>query len=643
MKPNDTQRTEPIAGNVEFPDEWTVFAPFDGAAPAIPDKALRTIPEKIEVSGKTVKADRVTPTRSQLDFKPFFGEPPYNRSQAAYVFVPLHTDADQQVTLGLGADWYLQVWLNGEPVFDTLKDGNGVSPTAINNHLVNVRLSAGQNVLAVRLINGIRGAILAMAGPEELRRGDFRSILPPPDRELDAVQLLERYAPDPQAPLQWRMPDGFDPREPGLGLPTLDSAEHVELLHCHKSKAPLDEGGNGVYESLEHGTWNHNISPLVHFQDRLIGVWHNHSLDENGPGSRVLARVGKVVNDRGEVNWSPEGSLIEPAPAPVPVRRRKLQSDRDAVRGAQATGTFFVINDRLFFCGQLGALHGVHTDPDPTAREEQIIPKEYFYFGKGPDAPTATFARWDLGFRFYQEWAVRDDRLQPVSSLYKENDLPATLQLTADLALPLEPLVAPYSDAPLLSTAPPDFRELVLHGQRKGFDRLPQHRPGTSRLAQDGNSQVAPGHGSQFRRADGGWTAIMENKASKAGPFFYGAERADSDSYYPPARRTNLFGGVKPAAGELPDGRNYIVYNSPNRQNMVLTLSVDGRTFERSWLLMYRRLHNFTPGAMKNEGSAGAGPQYFKATVLGESLWIIYSISKEHVGATRIPLSALHH
>jgi hypothetical protein len=228
-----------------------------------------------------------------------------------------------------------------------------------------------------------------------------------------------------------------------------------------------------------------------------------------------------------------------------------------------------------------------------------------------------------------------------VSPLYKENELTKTLQLTSALILPLEPLVAPYADAPLLASAPSDFVACVLHGERIGADRVPRQEPGTERQAADGNNDVYPGHGSQFRRSDGGWTAIMENKSRQAGPFYYSAERPDCHTHFPPPRRTNLFGGVKPAAGELPDGRNYIVANSPNRRNMYLTISSDGRTFGQTWLLMYRRLADFTPGAMKNEGSAGSGPQYFKATVIGRSLWIVYSIAKEHIGATRVPVSML--
>jgi len=644
MKKHEIAKSDEIRGEIAFPAEWTVYAPLDIASPALSGEVLKTIPKEITVNGKTLRAEQVKPTRNQYDFKPFLGEPPYDDTQAVYVFVPLHSESAQEVTLGMGADWFLQVWLNGAPVFDTLEEGNVVSPPAINNHRVTVRLEPGRNVLAIRLINGIASAVLALGGPEELRRGDFKSILPDTGK-LDAASLLEKHPSDPEAPIQWRPPAGFDPETPGLGLPLLEEAEHFGLLHCLPSKAPLDEGGTGEYESLQHGTWNHNIGLAV-YRNRLIGIWDNHALDENGPGGRVLARVGKVINDRGEVDWGGPENILELAPAPVPVRRRKLHSDRDAIRGAQAKGAFYVIEDRLFFCGRLAAVHGVATNAahgSAGAGKGKLIPAEHFHFGKGPGALRGGYVHWDLGFSFYQEWGVRDDRLQPVSPIYKENEMPAELALTPELSLPLEPLIPPYRDAPFLSEAPQDIQDLIRNGARKGFARSPRYRPGTRPPAHDGINGLVPGHASEFRRPDGSWVIAIENQGPPRQPFYYAVEKPDVESYYPPARRTSLYGAVKPAAGELPDGRVFIVCNSPNRQNMYITISRDGRVFDKTWLLMHKQLRDYTPGIMKREGGPGAGPQYFVPAVIAESVWLVYSISKEHVGATRIAVSALCH
>jgi len=637
-----TPDSEPIAGHVDFPGAWTVFAPWEGIAPAPPKEALKSIPKEIALGGKTVQAQQVRPIGNQYDFSAFFGKPPYDAGQTAYVFVALHSESAQEVTLGFGADYYMQAWLNGETVLDTMEHGNQTGPPTIDDFHIAVTLQPGRNVLAVRLVNGIAAAVLALGGPDELRRGDFKSIFPEP-RKMDLAALAEKYPPDPEAPVRWIAPDGFDPEVPGLGLPPMQEAEHFELLHCLPSKAPLDEGGTGRYESLKYGTWNHNIGIAV-FRDRLIGIWDNHALDENGPGGRVVARVGKILNERGDVDWGGDESLVEPAPQPVPVRRRKLHSDHDAVRGAQAKGEFFAIDDRLFFCGRLSAIHGMTSDPSRSLREGPAgkgrpIPPEHFHFGPGPEAIRGGFIHWDLGFDFYQEWGVRDDRLQPVSPIYKENDMPDEMALTPELSLPLEPLIPPYSTAPLLSEAPDDFRALVRDGERKGFRRSPRYRPGTRRLAHDGLNGLA--HGTEFRRPDGVWVAIRENQSPRVQPFYYAAVKPDAESFYPPARRTNLYGAVNPAAGELPDGQVFLLGNSPNRRNMYVTVSRDGRVFDRTWLLMYKQLSDYTPGAMKKQGGPGAGPQYFAPAVVGESLWMVYSISKEHVGATRVPISSL--
>ncbi|MCA1809547.1 MAG: hypothetical protein LC725_08885, partial [Lentisphaerae bacterium] len=79
----------------------------------------------------------------------------------------------------------------------------------------------------------------------------------------------------------------------------------------------------------------------------------------------------------------------------------------------------------------------------------------------------------------------------------------------------------------------------------------------------------------------------------------------------------------------------------PNRQNMYLLISEDGRRFDQTWLLRFKRLSDYTPGAMKSEGGPGSGPQYLYSDIIGESLWVIYSISKEHVAATRVPIEAI--
>jgi len=633
---HNSQMNDNVLGQVDFPKQWTVFGPVEGADVPVPGAALRVLPETLQVGNRSLTPHQVVPTRNQFDFKPLYGEPPYKLPRSVFVCVLLHSDAEQDVTLGVGADWFYRVWLNGEVVLDLMDEGNGKGRTAINNHRIAARLRQGDNVVVVHLVNGKGVPFLALGGPHELRQGDSKSILPPLDSELNAAQLAQKYPADPDAPIRWVIPKEFDPQQPGLGLRPLAEAEHVELLHCLRSKAPADEGGTGVYESLRHGTWNHNNGVFV-YCDRLIAIWHNHALDENGPGSRVLARVGKVLNDRGDVDWGGDETLVELAPAAVPVRRRLPQSDADAVRDAQAVGGFTVVDGRLIFRGSLQALHGVSTRMRNIPKGEVLAPEEYDH-GHSVKMPGAVFAVWDLDFPFYQEWGVKDDRFQPLSPLYRQHDLAKSLKMTTKLTLPLESLVPPYSNAPLLADAPQDFQELVRKANATKTS-VNQYAPDTSRLTRDGTNGLV--HGAYFKRPDGSWVAVRENQQPSLQPFYYAAEKPDAAAYYPPAVRTNLYGAANPAAGGLPDGRVFIVSNSPQRQNMFITVSRDGRLFDKTWFLLHRRLSDYTPGAMKTQGGPGSGPQYFKPAVVGQSLWLVYSISKEHVGATRVPVAAL--
>jgi hypothetical protein len=91
-----------------------------------------------------------------------------------------------------------------------------------------------------------------------------------------------------------------------------------------------------------------------------------------------------------------------------------------------------------------------------------------------------------------------------------------------------------------------------------------------------------------------------------------------------------------PVAGELPDGRPWIICNNQSRRDMYLALSNDGRTFDSTWLLM----HN--PRMVSDDGMhKGGGPQYFQAVTVGGNIWVVYSITKEQVGISRISISLL--
>lgn len=133
---------------------------------------------------------------------------------------------------------------------------------------------------------------------------------------------------------------------------------------------------------------------------------------------------------------------------------------------------------------------------------------------------------------------------------------------------------------------------------------------------------------------------MLRDNLLKTG-YYYAAEKQRHEDFYPPAVETNLYGGARMIADQLPDGRVWIICNScdddfsdidRSRKHMYLTLSDDGRTFDRTWLLLY--IDRESDGGVYK----GGGPQYFKHVVVGDNIWVVYSITKEQIGITKIPI-----
>ena len=94
-------------------------------------------------------------------------------------------------------------------------------------------------------------------------------------------------------------------------------------------------------------------------------------------------------------------------------------------------------------------------------------------------------------------------------------------------------------------------------------------------------------------------------------------------------------------AGSLPDGRIFVVNNpyspSKERNPLVLSISEDGKKFDKAYII-----RSGDSGARDITGRAkNLGFQYPHAIVAGNYLLVMYSINKESVEVTRIPLDQL--
>ncbi len=170
-----------ISGDVTFPHEWIVFAPFERGDP-VPDEAdLRAVPAALCLGKKTVEGLRAKQINNQYNFTAQLGEPPNGRDKVAYAYLRIESPGPQTVTIGMSADYQFQAWLNGKDIVDTTTEGNDLLfPPAISDNLYDVNFLKGENLLVVRLISGTSSSLLAVGGPHELRRGNFNSLLVDP-------------------------------------------------------------------------------------------------------------------------------------------------------------------------------------------------------------------------------------------------------------------------------------------------------------------------------------------------------------------------------------------------------------------------------------------------------------------------------
>ncbi len=99
---------------------------------------------------------------------------------------------------------------------------------------------------------------------------------------------------------------------------------------------------------------------------------------------------------------------------------------------------------------------------------------------------------------------------------------------------------------------------------------------------------------------------------------------------------------TKQSAGNLPDGTAYMVGNpvtNKHRIPLVITLSDGGELFDRAYLL--REGGETMPDVTYNGHYKRKGYSYPKSAVAGDYLYVAYTLNKQDVQITRIPLASL--
>jgi len=179
---------------VAWPQEWTAFGPYrikrvypyrqPLATDLLPGEMLKTIPTELVIGGQRFQGQKLRFADGRLDLAaqmPFPEPGGWTNGRTVYLMAPVTAAADTTIQIGAGADWWMQWWLDGRPVYDTLgPSGNGAArPISSRDHVFDVSLTKGRHILAVAVISNLFEFSLALANPQELHAKpvSFRALI----------------------------------------------------------------------------------------------------------------------------------------------------------------------------------------------------------------------------------------------------------------------------------------------------------------------------------------------------------------------------------------------------------------------------------------------------------------------------------
>ncbi len=332
------------------------------------------------------------------------------------------------------------------------------------------------------------------------------------------------------------------------------------------------------------GMFNHH-SYIIEHNDILYAAWSNHPVSEDAPGQRVLASYS---TDKGKT-WSAAKELFPPID-----KTADREEQRDDSRILIPNG-FAVVGQRLY----------------------AVAEAHVYLFGP---RPVPVFRRPGLG-RLCRE-IMPDGGAGPIFWLTGNPPEP----------VPGFPAFVPASDKEC-SDLVPKINEFLAQ---------PEHLPSwefvnqTCRVeAADGRSLCEP---TQAWRLPDGTLVRMYRSFGEYPVYNYFQFSSDGGMSFSAAMKSNFpDASSRSAAGNLPDGTAYVVNNpGKTRDPLVISLAKDGRNFNHHAVIAMEA------SAMRYEGHAKLpGYQYPRTVFFDDNLYVMYSVNKEDICVSTIPLKAL--
>jgi len=383
-----------------------------------------------------------------------------------------------------------------------------------------------------------------------------------------------------ESAVHWDVP-WPQPGKAGYGYPLLPRVESFPIYHA----TPL----TGVYS---------HHAQIGHLQGTFFASWSNQEWGEDGPGQRVLC----ALSTNGK-KWQPPFVCL-----PSMGGMRKPQRS-----GRVLTAEAWVVVDAKMY-----VVAGVNDRPGPTNTIEAGY--ETTAFGQ---------KRMLVGKRVGWGRVAR--------SVAPNGDMGPIFWLVDDPPAPIEDFPQ-YPDA-----QDPQFREVA--NQINHYLANPVHMPAWDFLNHTDSPLAADhqrlGEPTAYRRPDG--VIVKLSRGGGSHRMYVSLSKDQGKTWTIPVQTDIPDSPSKAVTGTLPNGKTYLIGNQiqssvrgHTRDPLVISLSSDGKTFNWAAAIRHGTPPLRYPGKSKDHGF-----QYPSAIVVGKSLWVIYSINKEDVAISRIPLSEL--
>jgi hypothetical protein len=137
--------------NLAIGKTWDVFLRVK--APA----SYASIPKSLNSHyGKQVSPQTVTLKNECVDLGAL-AKGTFQEGDMAVLYNQFQCDEAGKMKIGVAADWWMELYVNGQKEFSTIKGGNKVNTFLPSDHVVEIPTKKGQNLIVARVLSGSKG------------------------------------------------------------------------------------------------------------------------------------------------------------------------------------------------------------------------------------------------------------------------------------------------------------------------------------------------------------------------------------------------------------------------------------------------------------------------------------------------------